>query len=249
MPSGSRQLNDEALARRKRRRALELSALFAVPVLFVTLTFLLLYITLVPVVGPYAGMAMLFISSERPAAQPETRDLLSQAEPSPDDININGGQTPPEMPSVIKRSEIIVPQPGDLYANITISGTKIDAPVYWGDSERELTKGVGTSRGGWLPGFGRTIMLAGHRDTDFRDLGSAEIGAIITVRTHYETYTYEITDIAVFHMNDRDSYDFTRWDENIILYTCYPFNFIGAARERYFVYGTLLSGTPVDRFS
>jgi sortase A len=80
-------------------------------------------------------------------------------------------------------------------------------------------------------------------------LGSAEVGAVITVRTHYETYTYEVTDIAVFHMNDSDAYDFLLEEENIIVYTCYPFNFIGAARERFFVYGRLITGTPVDRFS
>jgi sortase A len=238
---------NDTKARRKRRRARRLGALFVVPVVFVLLTVLLIHAALAPVIGPYVDLAMLFIGSDSQETGTGSRDLLTQAaSPSPD---FSGGGPDSHAPMVIKRSEIIVPKPGDLYGNITISGTRIDAPVYWDDSPRELNKGVGTYAGGWLPGFGRTVMMAGHRDTDFKDLGSAQIGAVITIVTHYETYTYEITDIAVFHMNDEDSYDFTVNEENIILYTCYPFDFIGAARERFFVYGRLLTGTPVDRFS
>ena len=203
---------------------------------------------------------MLFVGDEVYDAQYEMTDLLSQAHQkqdtdpvvwapvddhsSPDDSSGADNES-----TFIKASDIVIPQPGDLYANITISGTSVDSPVFWGDSERELNKGVGTYMGGWLPGWGRTVMMAGHRSGEFADLRSVEVGAIITIKTHYETYTYEVVSTAVFHMNDKSSYDFLREDENIILYTCYPFDRIGAATERFFVYGEPLTGIPVARYS
>jgi sortase A len=50
-------------------------------------------------------------------------------------------------------------------------------------------------------------------------------------------------------MRDSNAYDFMLEEENIILYTCYPFDFIGAATERLFIYGRPLTGMPVARYS
>ena len=245
--------------RNGRRSSWRVLALFLVPIAFALLTAFSLYITLEPLVGNQVGLAMLLVG-DNAMAETETRDLLNLLEPAktgrpvawvalPDQTELStSNETDTDESLFIKRSEIEVPATGDLYANITISGTKIDAPVFWGDSENELNKGVGTFRGAWLPGFGRTVIMAGHRNTDFKDLSSVEVGAVITVRTHYETYTYKVVRTDVYHMDDTDSYDLLRDDENIILYTCYPFDFIGAARERFFVYGEPLTGTPVARY-
>ena len=234
-------------------------ALFFVPIVFSFITAFSLYSAFEPVVGSYIRLAMLAVG---PAGMTdhELRDLFAEApEPEPDRepvewVAVEDHSNPPEpedpeIPKFINASNIVLPRLGELYANITISGTTVDAPVYWGDSEIELNKGVGTYAGGWLPGFGRTIIMAGHRNTDFYDFRSVEVGAIITIVTHYETYTYEVVRIAVHHMYDTSSYDLSRDDENLILYTCYPFDFIGAARERLFVYGMPLTGLPVARYS
>ncbi|MDR2569102.1 MAG: class D sortase [Oscillospiraceae bacterium] len=242
------------------RRIWRLAALVFIPILFTILTAVVMYTALEPIIGHYAGTVLLFVNNYSSNYEAETANLLEirLAEPNEDPVNwvsIDDHSNPEILRSTdsesgfIKRSEITVPHFGDLYAHITISGTTVDAPVFWGDSEIELNRGVGTYIGGWLPGFGRTVMMAAHRATDFRDLGSVEIGSVITVQTHYETYTYEVTEIAVFHMNDDNAYDFLVDEENIILYTCYPFDFVGAARERFFVYGKPLTGTPVARYS
>jgi len=55
--------------------------------------------------------------------------------------------------------------------------------------------------------------------------------------------------MAVHHMHDTSSYDLLRDEENLILYTCYPFDRVGAAVERLFVYGEPLTGMPVARYS
>jgi len=228
--------------------------------MFALLTAGLLYTTLEPVVGPYARVATLFVGDEVYDAHFEETNLLAQAPPrdnedpvdwTPVEDHRNPEETddPIEEPVFLKASEITKPQPGDLYAHITISGTTVDAPVYWGDSERELNKGAGTYMGGWLPGFGRTVLIGGHRSIYFGDFKSVEIGAVITIETHYETYTYEVIRIEPLHKNDKSAYDFTRDEENLILYTCYPFDRIAATDQRLFVYAEPLTGIPVARFT
>jgi len=213
-----------------------------------------------PFVGSYARAAMLFVGEDIYESRPISNNLLANAPPRQNEepvdwVPVEDHKNPDEIDNpedeqvFIKASEIDLPQPGDLYARITISGTTVDAPVFWGDSETELNKGVGTSMAGWLPGFGRTVMMGGHRNSDFYDFRSVELGATITIETHYETYTYMVVNIEVFHMNDRNAYDFLRDEENLILYTCYPFERIGAAVERLFVYGKPLTGTPVARYT
>lgn len=122
-------------------------------------------------------------------------------------------------------SSVTYPSEGDRYATITISGTNVDAPVYYGDTSKILNAGVGTykddSRVG-IPGEGKTILLAGHNNTFFNDLQHAEAGATVTITTHYGVYTYEVTGTEILDYQDETAYDFTRTDENLILYTCYP---------------------------
>jgi sortase A len=245
--------------KRKIRFTRRAAALIFVPVVFIFITAFSLYSAFEPIVGPYVRLAMLAVGPQGMADR-ELRDLFAEAPaPEPDRepvewVAVEDHSNPPEpedpeIPEFINASDIILPRLGELYAHITISGTTVDAPVFWGDSEIELNKGVGTYAGGWLPGFGRTIIMAGHRNSDFYDFRSVEVGAIITIVTHYETYTYEVVRMAVHHMHDTSSYDLLRDDENLILYTCYPFDFIGAARERLFVYGMPLTGLPVARYS
>lgn len=127
-------------------------------------------------------------------------------------------------------SSVTYPSEGDRYATITISGTNVDAPVYYGDTNKILNAGVGTykddSRVG-IPGEGKTILLAGHNNTFFNDLQHAEAGATVTIMTHYGVYTYEVTGTEILDYQDETAYDFTRTDENLILYTCYPFDALG----------------------
>ena len=131
---------------------------------------------------------------------------------------------PDAQPDRLPLSSVTYPSEGDRYATITISGTNVDAPVYYGDTSKILNAGVGTykddSRVG-IPGEGKTILLAGHNNTFFNDLQHAEAGATVTITTHYAS-----TPMRSPHrdprLSDETAYDFTRTDENLILYTCYP---------------------------
>ena len=59
---------------------------------------------------------------------------------------------------------------------------------------------------------------------------------------HY--YTVERCEVRDYQ--DTTTYDFTRTDENLILYTCYPFDALGFTPNRYFVYASYTSGPELD---
>ena len=100
-----------------------------------------------------------------------------------------------------------------------------------------------------LPGEGKTILLSGHNNTFFNDLQHVEEGATVTITTHYSVYTYEVTETKILDYQDSSAYDFSREDENLILYTCYPFDAMGFTPDRFFVYARYVSGPVLDRNS
>ena len=216
--------------------------LFAYPVLFAIVSFALVYGLIATQMRTYTDILGMVMD-----APPQATERILFSSPTPDGGGLESSVPVPQL-ETIPVSSIVRPQTGEMYAKLTVEGTNIaDAPVYWGDNDAQLNKGVGTYVSGWLPGFGRTVMMAGHRNTVFKDLGSAEIGGLITVQTHYETYVYRIIETAVFGMNDTSAYDFKRKEENLILYTCYPFGGIAPAKQRYFVYAEPVSGKSIAR--
>jgi sortase A len=138
-----------------------------------------------------------------------------------------------------------IPAYGDRYGQISSDKAGLDAPLYYGDGNDELIQGVGTYQGAYIPGAGRTILLAGHRDTHFSRLDELDAGDIIHVNTSYGKYQYEVVDSRIADDTDTTAYDFSRKDENLIMYTCYPLDSIGLSSKRYFVYANYISGPRI----
>ncbi|MFR7452519.1 MAG: class D sortase [Gemmiger sp.] len=213
------------------------AAYVVTPVAFALVTLALLLGLNQVFLAPYLGLWNWFLSVNV-SNESDPADLLSTAvKPETDDAE------------TIPLSSITYPNEGDRYATITIEGTEVNAPVYYGDNTTILNQGVGTykddSRAG-IPGESKTILLAGHNNTFFNDLQSVEVGDIVTIETHYGTYTYTVEECKVLEYNDTSAYDFTRTDENLILYTCYPFDALGFTSQRYFVYASYTSGPMLD---
>jgi len=143
-----------------------------------------------------------------------------------------------------------IPAEGELYGVIYSDPPGIiDAYLFYGDSPRELNMGVGTYTGhpgAYIPGSGRTVLLAGHANTVFSQLGELRAGDIIHIDTSYGRYRYRVTHRRIARDTDTSAYDFTRTDENLILYTCYPFDSFGLTNDRFFVYAEFLSGPKLD---
>lgn len=90
-------------------------------------------------------------------------------------------------------------------------------------------------------GNGHTV-LSGHRDTVFIELGELKENDTLIVEYDNKTYTYQITRHWVTDAEDRTV--IVEKDEPILtLTTCYPFDYIGDAPNRYIIEAKLTSTT------
>ena len=132
------------------------------------------------------------------------------------------------------------PEYGTQYATIEIPKIEVDLPVYYGDSLDILKKGVGHSSGSYFPGEGGSIVFMGHNaKKTFRRFSELEVGDTITVKATYGTYSYKIYDMKIIKETDLDALPLQKEKEILMVYTCYPFNNIGYATQRYVVYAEL----------
>jgi sortase A len=127
------------------------------------------------------------------------------------------------------------PDKGDAAGILHIPKLDAELPIIEGTHEDELEKGVGHYEGTAYPQQNDQIVLSGHRDTVFRDMGELEIGDILTVEVPYGSFSYEIVDTKIVDANDRTIIVPTAPDEVLTLSTCYPFNYIGSAPDRYII--------------
>ncbi|NTW70814.1 MAG: class D sortase [Eubacteriaceae bacterium] len=141
-------------------------------------------------------------------------------------------------------ADVIYPRFGQKYGEIIIESAEIKAPVYCGDSDEILLKGVGQFYGSKFPGEGGNTVLAGHRNSVFKKLGKVKLGDKVVINTNYGLFTYEITDIRITDGNDQSIIQPLDRDA-LTMYTCYPFEFIGNAPNRYVVTCDLVERTSL----
>jgi sortase A len=87
------------------------------------------------------------------------------------------------------------------------------------------------------PGEGGNIVIMGHRDSFFRRLAEVREGDMIELESLSRMRYYTVTDVRVIYPEDMWIIEETSGDV-ITLVTCYPFDFIGPAPQRYVVRGT-----------
>lgn len=132
------------------------------------------------------------------------------------------------------------PEYGTQYATIEIDKIDVNLPVYFGDTLEILKKGVGHSSGSYFPGEGGSIIYMGHNSKNmFRRFSELQIGNEIKVTTSYGEYTYKIYDMQLIKETEIDKLPIQRDKEILMIYTCYPFNNVGYATQRYVVYAEL----------
>lgn len=149
-----------------------------------------------------------------------------------------------EQPTIVKKEEKYTlknyPEYGTQYATIEIDRIDVNLPVYFGDTLDVLKKGVGHSTGSYFPGEGGSIVYMGHNSKKvFRRFSELQIGDEIKITTSYGEYTYKIYDMELINETDVDKLPIQRDKEILMIYTCYPFNNIGYATQRYVVYAEL----------
>lgn len=204
------------------------------PITFFILGYLVLFVAFAPVISPLSSVLDLVFLDKPVNFSSDYASLFSSS------------QTPNQSSDEIKASELTLPEFGTHFGQLTIPGTQVDAGLFFGDGDKELKNGVGIYNGSFIPGYGKTVLVAGHNHIYFHDLGSAQVGGTIEISTNYGQYVYEITGTKITTAQDNTAYDLDSEEENLVLYTCYPFDQIGLTPERYFVYAKYLSGPKIN---
>lgn len=138
-----------------------------------------------------------------------------------------------------KESVQSYPAEGDSIGNLSIPVLKQELPIIQGTGDDELKKGVGHFTQSVLPGEDDNCVLSGHRDTFFAELGALKIGDQLIVLTSAGTFTYVVNGSRIVHADDKTVIVPT--DHAVLtMTTCYPFDYIGNAPDRYIVSADLI---------
>ncbi|EGK07785.1 class D sortase [Kroppenstedtia eburnea] len=133
------------------------------------------------------------------------------------------------------------PKKGDQIGQLFIPRIGAVLPIIYGTGNEELAKGVGQyiGYGTVLPGETGHSVLAGHRETTFRRAGELKEGDKIYVKMDHHTYTYQIRKMFIVDEHDR-SVIVPHDQPDMSLITCYPFNLVGSAPQRYIIRADLI---------
>lgn len=134
------------------------------------------------------------------------------------------------------------PQIGDLMGELIIPKLGASLPIIHGTDEDELEQGVGHYADSVLPGQSDNSVLSGHRDTVFRELGKVGKGDEFIVHTADGTFTYRVRQVRIVDEDDR-TVIVPKPRATLTVSTCYPFDFVGYAPERYILVADLISSS------
>jgi sortase A len=120
--------------------------------------------------------------------------------------------------------------------------------IVQGDSENILRRAVGHLPSSAMPGDVGNVALAGHRDTFFRPLRKIGPGDAITLKTYDGDFEYRVESVEVVSPSNIEVLKSTE-ARTLTLITCFPFNYIGSAPNRFIVRATQLdhSSPPPNR--
>jgi sortase A len=143
-------------------------------------------------------------------------------------------------------SEAVPAQPpaeGAVLGTMRIPALHLDVPILNGDSTSSLLRGVGLIPGTVLPGGLGTVGLAGHRDTFLRKIAGIRPNTLIVLSRGDQQYSYRVDSTQIVHPEDVQVLE-TAPTPELVVVTCYPFHYIGAAPLRFIVKAHLLSLLP-----
>jgi len=207
-------------------------ALLIVPLLFCALEYGFFYFTLKPLIDPMISMAGLLVSDSAIDFGDDLDSIYVEQ-----DFTDRG---------TVPLSEVVIPYVGTYYARIESPRVGLSVRLYWGDSLKILRKGAGQYIGSNLPGFKKPLLIAGHNITTFNPIQNMIVGDLITIKTNYGQYIYEVYEIAIKKSMDTEAFNLERSEEILIMYSCYPFHILRSHKyDRFIVYGRRISGPDI----
>jgi sortase A len=126
---------------------------------------------------------------------------------------------------------------GSLVGRIDIPRLDLSVVVFEGTSDSTLARGVGHLRGSAGPGERGNLVLAGHRDTFFRDLRYIQEGDAVNVMGPQGEFEYQVESVAIVEPDQTEVLK-PGDGSTLTLITCYPFRYIGNAPQRFIVRAT-----------
>jgi sortase A len=133
--------------------------------------------------------------------------------------------------------------PLSLIGRIEVPRLELSAIVREGVDETTLRRAVGHVPDTALPGASGNVALAGHRDTFFRPLKDVRKGDTVHLTTPEGRFTYVVKDTRIVKPTDVSVLAPTT-TPTLTLVTCYPFNYIGSAPDRFIVRAERLEPAP-----
>ena len=218
---------------RKIKREFSRKNFIILPIVFFIGAYGILYFALSPLLAPFIGVADMFFADQKLEHDREYNNIFVPVEDT-------------DVQETVNASDITYPKYGEMFGKISVENTSVqDVNLFFGDGSVALRNGAGIFNGSFVPGYGKTILIAGHNNTYFNGLKNAQEGAVVTIRTSYGNYTYSITKTEVRSASNPSELDLGADEENLVMYTCYPFDELGLTNERFFVYARLVSGPKI----
>jgi sortase A len=140
----------------------------------------------------------------------------------------------------VQQQHEVTPHPevanqGDVLGRIEIPRLGVAIAILEGTTAQTLRLGVGHIKGTALPGEPGNSGIAGHRDTFFRPLEDIRTSDEIQIQTATGISRYQVDWVRVVAPDDTEVLGAAA-KNSITLITCYPFQLIGAAPERFVVH-------------
>jgi sortase A len=126
---------------------------------------------------------------------------------------------------------------GALVGRIDIPRLDLSAVVFEGTSDGTLARGVGHLSGSAGPGEHGNLVLAGHRDTFFRELRNIRQGDEVNIMGPQGEFEYQVESTAIVEPDQTEVLK-PGDGSTLTLITCYPFRYIGNAPQRFIVRAT-----------
>ena len=204
-----------------------------IPVLLAVLGFGVVYLALRPVLNMASNIAGVILSESAPDFQTRLASIYDE-------------NSEPVTEGTVKLSDITFPDYETCYARLQCERLDMDVAVFWGDSAQVFREGAGQYIGSFIPGYGGVILLGAHDSMYFEPLENVREGDEFVIRTNYGIFTYRVTETKIASDDDDEVYGELSGDEQLVMYTCYPFGaLIGVKEQRFYVFADRVSGPDI----
>lgn len=130
---------------------------------------------------------------------------------------------------------------GGLIGRIAIPRLGVNVMVVEGAGASSLRHAAGHISGTALPGQPGNIAISAHRDTFFRPLRDIRKDDLIALTSLHGEDRYRVVSTAIVDPSAVEVLAPTETD-SLTLVTCYPFNFLGPAPQRFIVRAERVTG-------